>query len=54
MTANESRVDPETEASINRALDEAQLRAGDATTASTVHPEPNSPAVEDGGAGDGE
>ena len=54
MTANESRVDPETEAAINRALDVAQLRAGDATTASTVHPGADSSAVEDGGAGDGE
>ncbi|MFB7252488.1 hypothetical protein [Microbacterium sp. NPDC056234] len=53
MTTNESRVDPETEAAINRALDAAQLRAGD-TTASVVHTDHDSAAVEDGASGDGD
>ena len=54
MTTNEPRIDPETEAALNRALDAAQLRAGDKTTASTVHTGQGSSAVEDGGADDGE
>lgn len=53
MATNEPRVDPETEAAINRALDAAQLRAGDAT-ASVVHPDHDSSVVEDGAAGDGD
>jgi len=50
MATNEPRVDPETEAAINRALDSAQLRAGD-TTASVVHPGQGESAG-DGASGD--
>jgi len=53
MAMSEPRVDPETEAAINRALDAAQLRAGDAT-ASVVHQDQGGSAVEDGAAGDGD
>lgn len=54
MATNEPRVDPETEAAINRALDAAQLRAGD-TTASVVQPDQTgAAAVEDDASGDGD
>ncbi|WP_426185438.1 hypothetical protein [Microbacterium sp. TWP3-1-2b2] len=51
MATNEPRVDPETEAATNRALDSAQLRAGD-TTASVVHPGQGESAADDGTLGD--
>ncbi len=52
---SEARLDPETEAAIERALDTAQLRGGDATsTASVIHTEPGESAVNDGAAGDGD
>lgn len=53
MTANGSNVDPELEAAIERALDAAQLRAGDAT-ASVVHLEPGDSVVVDRSPDDGD
>lgn len=52
MDTNEPRVDPEIEAAINRALDAAQLRAGEGT-ATVIHPDYGD-SVDDGGAGDGD
>lgn len=51
MTAHGSKLDPETEAAIERALEAAQLRTGE-TTAVVVHPEPADVAVDDGADGD--
>ena len=53
MTANGSNIDPELEDAIERALDAAQLRAGDAT-ASVVHLEPGDSVVDDSSSGDGD
>ncbi|WP_165875433.1 hypothetical protein [Microbacterium sp. PI-1] len=52
---SDPKLGPETEAAIERALDSAQLRGGDATsTASVIHHEPGESAVDDGAAGDGD
>lgn len=53
MTTDDPKIDPEAEAAIERALDAAQLRPGDAT-ASVVHLEPGGSAVDEGGSGDGD
>ena len=52
MTGHDPTLDPETEAAIERALDAAQLRAGDAT-ASVIHVEPDDATVDSSG-GDGD
>lgn len=53
MTATDPRVDPATEVAIERALDSANLRPGDAT-ASVVHLGQYESAMDDGASGDGD
>ncbi|WP_194421848.1 hypothetical protein [Microbacterium abyssi] len=53
MSAKDPKIDPATEAAIDRALEAANLRPGD-STASTVHPEHGDSAVDDGASGDGD
>jgi hypothetical protein len=53
MVSHDPQVDPEIEAAIERALDAAQLRAGEAT-ATVIHPDGGTAAVHDGPDGDGD
>jgi hypothetical protein len=53
MTGTDPKLDPATEAAIERALDAAQLRSCDAT-ASVVQLEQGTSAVEDDASGDGD